>query len=53
MRSVSSKVKCNLCEHLGDIQSLWLNRITTKKRVAASKILVITKLSTVGEIVPR
>lgn len=50
MRSVSSKVEYNLFEHLGDIQSLWLNRITMKKRVAANKILVITKLSTVGEI---
>lgn len=50
MRLLSSKAKYNLCEHLGDIQSLWLNRITMKKRVAASKVLVIKKLNTVGEI---
>lgn len=50
MRSISNKVKYNLFEHLCDIQSLWLNRITMKKRVATNKILVITKLSTVGEI---
>lgn len=50
MRSVSSKLQYNLCELLGDIQSLWLNRITMKKQVATNEVPVITKLSTVGEI---
>lgn len=50
MRSASNKAEYNLCVHLGDIQSLWLNRITVKKRLPANKILVITLLSTLGEI---